>query len=311
MSVSNRRKPRHYQLPGGDKTVTATVLRRSGRDIQLKVMRTWFYENYEDPVEHTPYESAEGGYIYIWGGPYDPQEELQGEFDELVPCGIIEELAEALRDICWAWTGHPEYPEYEDMDEYFFESIAQTTEHHKSFDDAIANVESLLTLNVIEAQKKHLLRLLYVNVITIVETYLSDVFISAVGNDQSLLRKFVETTPEFKVEKISMSDVFKAFEGIGKKTRSYLTDFVWHHLRKVNQMFRDTLDVTFPKEMGVLFKAVLVRHDLVHRNGKKKDGGEHDISVEAISELIEEARAFVSHIDKQWTKKSSEDEISF
>lgn len=296
----HRRKPRRYPRLDGEGSMTATDLRRSSHDTQLEAMRAWFYANYEDPAESTPYESAEGGYIYIWGGPYDPEEELQDEFGELIPAKVIEELAGELRDISWEWTRHPEY---DDVDDYFFESIAQTTEHCKSFNEAIDNVEHLLTLEVIDLKKKHLLRLLYVNVITIVETYLSDLFISAVGNDKSLLRKFVETTPEFKSEKISVSDVFKAVEEIEKKARSYLTDVVWHHLNRVKPMFKDTLDIAFPNDISTLFKAVLVRHDLVHRNGKKKDGGEHDISVETIVDLIREAREFVSHIDKQWTEK--------
>ena len=32
--------------------------------------------NFEDPANETPYESSEGGYIYIWGGPYDALEQL-------------------------------------------------------------------------------------------------------------------------------------------------------------------------------------------------------------------------------------------
>lgn len=296
----SRRKPRRYPLPNSEGSVTATELRRSSHIIQLEVMRTWFYSNYEDPVERTPYESAEGGYIYIWGGPYDPEEELQDEFDGLISDKVIEELARELRDISWEWTRHPDY---DDIDDYFFESIAQTTEHHESFNEAINNVEHLLTPDTIDLRKKYLLRLLYVNVITILETYLSDLFISAVGNDKSLLRRFVETTPKFKSEKISVSEVFKAVEEIEKKARSYLTDVVWHHLSRVKPMFKDTLDIEFPTNMGILFKAVLVRHDLVHRNGKKKDGGEHDISVETITELIKEAKEFVSHIDKQWTER--------
>ena len=36
---------------------------------QVELMKEWFYENYEDPANRTPYESAEGGYIWIWGGP--------------------------------------------------------------------------------------------------------------------------------------------------------------------------------------------------------------------------------------------------
>ena len=72
-----RRKPKRYNLPNGEKSLTATALRRANRETKLDAMRTWFYANYEDPAECTPYESAEGGYIYIWGGPYEPEEKLQ------------------------------------------------------------------------------------------------------------------------------------------------------------------------------------------------------------------------------------------
>ncbi len=34
------------------------------REEQIETMRAWFLENFEDPVERTPYESREGGYIY-------------------------------------------------------------------------------------------------------------------------------------------------------------------------------------------------------------------------------------------------------
>ena len=295
-------KPRLYLLPSGEDStteITETELRCSSRDTQLEVMRIWFYSNYEDPVHNTPYESAEGGYIYIWGGPYNPEEELQDEFSELIEDQVIQELTKELRDISFEWTRHCDD---DDVDDYLFESILQTTEHYKSFDEAIASVQQLLMQGITFPNEKYLLRLLYGNVITILETYLSDLFISAVGNDESLLRRFIETTPAFKNEKIPMSEIFKAFEAVEKKARSYLMDIVWHRLEKVKLMFKDTLDINFQTNRS-LFNAVLVRHDLVHRNGKKKDGGEHDISVEIVIELIQEAKELASHIDKQWTER--------
>lgn len=295
-----RRTPRRYDLPEYSGTITASDLRRAKKETQIDVMRTWFEANYEDPVENTPYESAEGGYIYIWGGPYDPLEELQDEFGGLVSDKVIEQLADELSDITTDWTGRPGYG---DVDDYLFESIAQSSEHQKSFEEAITNVENLLSLHVQGPQQKHLLRLLYVNVITALETYLSDLFISTVSKDKELLRRFVETTPEFKSEKIPLSEVFKAAEEIEKKARSYLMDVVWHHLNRVKPMFKDTLDLSFPDDMNDLFKAVLIRHDLVHRNGKKKDGGEHDISGNEVKTLIQWSRSFVDHIETQWAKK--------
>jgi hypothetical protein len=61
----------------------------------VEEMLEWFYENYEDPANGVPYESAEGGYQYYAGGPYDPTEELQEQFPD-VPFERIELAAEQI-----------------------------------------------------------------------------------------------------------------------------------------------------------------------------------------------------------------------
>ncbi|MCB8880198.1 hypothetical protein ACELLULO517_08140 [Acidisoma cellulosilytica] len=66
------------------------------RELRIDAMVTWFFANFEDPVESTPYETAEGGYQYIWGGPYEAADEIteafpdvaQNEVEEAV--GLIE-----------------------------------------------------------------------------------------------------------------------------------------------------------------------------------------------------------------------------
>ena len=57
-----------------------------------EVMVEWFGANYEDPANRLPYESAEGGYQWIWGGPYNAEEELREQFEGLVPESLIGEL---------------------------------------------------------------------------------------------------------------------------------------------------------------------------------------------------------------------------
>ena len=59
---------------------------------QLEVMRNWFFENFEDPANSCPYESREGGYAYIYGGPYEASEELQAMFEGYVKFDYIQEL---------------------------------------------------------------------------------------------------------------------------------------------------------------------------------------------------------------------------
>lgn len=79
-------------------------------------MRRWFYENYEDPANLLPYESKEGGYFYLWGGPYDAREVLSDKFYDEYPDDVIEELAKELEDECWEWSAKPS-PEDIDNDD--------------------------------------------------------------------------------------------------------------------------------------------------------------------------------------------------
>ncbi|QCQ21267.1 hypothetical protein [Desulfoglaeba alkanexedens] len=203
------------------------------REVQLDVMRTWFFQNFEDPAERTPYESAEGGYIWIWGGPYEAREELEDEFGGVVPDEVIEELSEELDAICWQWAP-TETPG--DYDEYLADDIAQITEFYHNFSGAILDIEKMLEAKIDSSAEDCFFRLLYVNVITAMETYLSDAFMNSVVPDKELMRRFVETTPEFKVETISLSEVYKAAEEIEHKAKSYLVDVVWHNLGRVKPM---------------------------------------------------------------------------
>lgn len=82
---------------------------------KLELMIEWFYQNYEDPANHTPYESAEGGYIWIWGGPYDARDELSSKFDNLVSESLIEEAVKEIeRDGLTDWAPVHTSDDYED-----------------------------------------------------------------------------------------------------------------------------------------------------------------------------------------------------
>lgn len=285
-----------YYETGSQFPLSKEALRDADRDTQLEVMEHWFRELFEDPAERTPYESAEGGYIWIWGGPYDAREELATEFGDLVPDDAIDELAEDLEGECpqWAPTPSPE-----DYDNALIEDLARITEFYQNFAGAILDIEKLIETKVDDSVLPTFRRLLFVNVITAMETYLSDAFINAVVNSPQLMRRFVETTPEFQAEKIPLADVFKAMAQVEQRAKSYLADVVWHHLHRVKPMYHETLNIEFPADMGPLFRAVLLRHDIVHRNGKTKNGREIIVTAAEVSNLIHHVEGFIQSLDKQ------------
>lgn len=308
-SLFEDQKPREtpvFETPDRG-TITEYALHKADRETQIAVMRHWFHANFEDPAENTPYESAEGGYQYIWGGPYDPYEELEDNFGGIVPEEVIEELVSELLGIALEWSGHPNSA---GLDDYLFESIAESSKHFREeFNDSILGVRRLLQTKVDAADRQCFIRLLYVNVICALEAYLSDRFISSINADQGLFRKFVETTPEFQTQKVPLSDIFKASEEIEHRVKTYLSEFVWHRLDRVEPMFQETLGIKFPSDMKQLFKAILLRHDFVHRNGKTKDGEDHILTADDIEKLITATQNFVYSVEshKQTPTESPSD----
>lgn len=261
---------------------------------QAEVMRRWFLKHFEDPAERTPYESAEGGYQWIWGGPHEALEELSSEFSDYVAHETIQKLASELNDLCPEWAP-AETPE--DYADHAVEDIARIPDHSDIFDLAIEDIKTLLKVRVPGRSGSCLHRLLYVNVISALETYLGDTFISKVEGDRALLRRFLKTTPELRGRKVPLSSAFSARRIARKAARQYLVDTVWHDLARVRNMYKDTLRVDFPRDRKDLFVAVRIRHDVVHRNGKTKDGKLIAIPAKEVTALIAAARKLVRHIE--------------
>ena len=179
------------------------------------------------------------------------------------------------------------------------EDIASISDYYHKFSGAILDIEELLKTEVNHSVAHCFFRLLYVNVITALETYLSDVFIGTVKKNPDLMRRFIETTPEFKQEKIPLSDAFEAKNKAEKKAYLYLTDLVWHKVDRVMQMYKNTLGIDFPEDISAISRAIDKRHDIVHRNGKTKEGEEIIITENHISELITPIEECVRIIDTQ------------
>jgi hypothetical protein len=281
---------RSYYSPGYEYPLDSEALSDVDRDTQMEVMRDWFFENYEVPAESTPHE--EGEYIYIWGGPYDARDELEAEFGDIVAEDAIVELANELEDISGEWASK-HFDEVRD--------IATINSFFQNFHASLENVRSLLEAKLNAEAESHLFRLLYANVITALEVYLSDAFINTTLGAKSLLRRFVETTPAFKEQRFSISELYQTMDNVEKKARKYLGEVIWHHLERVKPMYKETLGIEFPLAEKI-FKAIAIRHDIVHRNGKTKDGKEHIIQQEEVRELLSEVEGFVEHIATELAK---------
>lgn len=73
------------------------------RDERVEAMVGWFFENFEDPGAHTPHDSSEGGFQYIWGGPYDALDQIGAAFPDAEQDEIEEAVDEVQADGTYDW----------------------------------------------------------------------------------------------------------------------------------------------------------------------------------------------------------------
>jgi hypothetical protein len=282
-----------YLDPESGRDVTADELAKLRPEEQKQIIKHWFLEHYENPAENTPYDSAEGGYIYIWGGPHEADEVLWSEFCDIIPENFLREIAEELEEECgtdeWASIPGPE-----DFDLSYLVS-----DFYPRFENGVETLKRLLGREIDQNEQASFFALLYVNAITLLEAYLSDVFISLVVKHQSLLRKFVESDSVFKAQKITTADIFRQMESIPVRVKNHLYVLPFHRLEKVQKMYSAVLGITFPPSMIEILKAVQVRHDIVHRNGLTKDGTLIILPRADVENLLIHVEQFVSEVDRE------------
>ena len=269
-------------------------IRTAPRELQIEAMRRWFCERYEDPANNTPYESAEGGYQFIWGGPYDPDDEIQERFGEVVEYDVMEELIEDLHQNVgdrWAPIEH-------DYDEALSMLVVNRSDPHRMLSDRLSQIIAVLTVTGHSQAIELTTQLAHGAAITALESYLWDTVAYWAANDERTFRTLVATNKDFQAKTLQLSAIFERFDGLRDELETYLQDFVWHRLDKAKPMIEQGLQIKVP-DIGNLMREVLVRHDIVHRGGRTKDGEPVSVSAEDVHGVVESVRAFVDAIEAQ------------
>ncbi|MGF6265223.1 hypothetical protein OKW49_006216 [Paraburkholderia youngii] len=176
--------------------------------------------------------------------------------------------------------------------------VIQSSEQLDTYRDVVRDAYRLLQAPVADDLKVSLCNMIYAQVVTAVEAYLSGTFIRTVVNSDALIRRLVMTAPALANRPLVLKDIFNQHEGLQLTVAKYLQDLIFRELKKVKPMYASVLDIDFG-DVGWLFKAVLIRHDCVHRNGVSKEGVPTGVDEAAVVELIKNCSSLVASIDEQ------------
>ncbi len=190
------------------------------------------------------------------------------------------------------------------LQEHLFDLVHSDLDYYHEF---LSNIRTLKKFCDQDFHKKQQMiqpynRMIFASVITALETYFSDAFFKIVIDNENLIEKLMLTNPEFNKKQYALSEVIDWRKNIQKKVADYLfNNIIWHNLAKVSNIYRDVLGIDFPDDISQLHKAISIRHDLVHRNGRTKSGAIHKLEKQDLLELISDVKKLVDHVNSELT----------
>ena len=110
------------------------------RQARIDALVEWFFERFEDPAHRLPYETAEGGFQWIYGGPYDARDQLEGNFaheEEHIIDGAVDQIeSDGLTE--WAPVSSPkDYDDHDDEEPFGEDDLSEIA---RELDDLISGI---------------------------------------------------------------------------------------------------------------------------------------------------------------------------
>lgn len=231
------------------------------------------------------------------------RDDNQGFAGPIFPCNKIETYALALLEIsqddtvCSLDITDLISGGWVDDFEDFVQVQAGETHFYKLL---TVSLDELNTLNS-TSENPVLQRMIFASVITTMEAYLSDTMKSHVLNRDAIKRRFVESHASNSFsKKIPKNEVFSFLDDLKRTLNDEIDQISFHNIDTVKDLYKRVLLCVFPEEnLSKLRPAIFMRHDIVHRNGKKADGNIISVSHQDVVELIELVKNVTKAIDLQ------------
>lgn len=119
------------------------------------------------------------------------------------------------------------------------------------------------------------LRMMYANYIAMLEAYLCDRLISLVTYNDAVLKKFLSAHKKLGTKNIPLQAILGNPSIVLEQVEEHLKSQLFHRVEVVMELYRDAFGIDVSKNSDrkvALEAAIKLRHDIVHRNGRAKDG---------------------------------------
>lgn len=192
--------------------------------------------------------------------------------------------------------------EYERYIDGQIESILDELDYYSTFKNGIYEIEQLAELSKIAPSLERIILMnSYSGLVTQLETYLQNALVTNVMTRDEYFQSFIETFENFKRQKFSISEIFSKQSELKDKAKFELSELIYHNLHRIRPIYISVFSIKIP-DISEVMKIVKIRHDLVHRGGKDKDGNLVNIGKQEFDKAKTEIIKFINELNGELNK---------
>lgn len=174
--------------------------------------------------------------------------------------------------------------------------------------DAVIGLRNIVNLDAATHERlPNLLKMAYAQIIAAMEAYLGDTLINGVMVTQDRVRKMATGEGELKKERLSLDAVLANPNVAHERVGEYLREVLYHNLAKADVLYNIAFGfqlLTDQLRNKRMFTAILLRHDIVHRNGKSKEGKQVSIKPSDANQLIDDVLSLARDVESNLRRAS-------
>ena len=103
------------------------------------------------------------------------------------------------------------------------------------------------------------------------EVFLCDTIVKYVMSEEAHKQHFVQTYDPLATQNFPMKAIYAKYKTLDKIIKDSLSAIVYHDLELVSKLYKKNTGVDVNPN-DIIREAIKIRHDIVHRNGKDKEG---------------------------------------
>lgn len=183
-------------------------------------------------------------------------------------------------------------PIYEEVWEFLFEDVKEYSDFVEELDELEGLLDQSEDWNLQDSQKQILYRQAYIGTFAALETCLQDTLMNLITNNERYKVAFIRSHPDLSRRKITFPEFLEYRGKIDDAVKEIIESTIYHKFSVVKNMYEDAIGIDFPP-IQRLYHYLPKRHDIVHRNGKTKNGRKHVLELEEIMNLITDTKSFI------------------